>query len=75
QELVAIKQLVALDQVYPDNVPLHLALSYLLFRQDSNEQTYPLLKQLANAPVGRSQAASLWLAIIRQMPITPQSVA
>ncbi|KMK82053.1 cellulose synthase subunit BcsC [Pectobacterium atrosepticum ICMP 1526] len=75
QELVAIKQLVALDQVYPDNVPLHLALSYLLFRQDSNEQTYPLLKQLANAPVGRSQAASLWLAIIRRMPITPQSVA
>ncbi|WP_326489439.1 tetratricopeptide repeat protein, partial [Pectobacterium versatile] len=75
QETAAIKQLEALDQVYPDNVPLRMVLSRLLFSQDRNEQAYPLLQQLSNDPVGRSQAASLWLEIIGRMPVTSQSVA
>ncbi|WP_247681399.1 cellulose synthase complex outer membrane protein BcsC [Pectobacterium versatile] len=75
QETIAIKQLEALDQIYPDNVPLRMVLSRLLFSQDRNEQAYPLLMQLSNDPVGRSQAASLWLEIIGRMPITSQSVA
>ncbi|KHN51507.1 cellulose synthase complex outer membrane protein BcsC [Pectobacterium fontis] len=75
QEPVAIKQLQALDQVYPDNVALRMVLSRLLFSQDRNEQAYPLLEQLANDPAGRSQAGSLWLEIIGRMPVTPQSVA
>ncbi|WP_409159900.1 cellulose synthase complex outer membrane protein BcsC [Pectobacterium sp. B2J-2] len=75
QEPIAIKQLETLDQIYPNNVPLRMVLSRLLFSQDRNEQAYPLLKQLSTDPVGRSQAASLWLEIIDRMPITPQSVA
>ncbi|WP_420064370.1 cellulose synthase complex outer membrane protein BcsC [Pectobacterium colocasium] len=75
QEPFAIKQLEALDQLYPDNVPLRMVLSRLLFSQDRNEQAYPLLEQLSHDPIGRSQAASLWLEIIGRMPVTPQSVA
>lgn len=75
QEPVAIKQLEALDQRYPNNVPLRMVLSRLLFSQDRSEQAYPLLKQLSTDPVGRSQAASLWLEIIGRMPVTSQSVA
>ncbi|ACT11135.1 MULTISPECIES: cellulose synthase complex outer membrane protein BcsC [Pectobacterium] len=75
QQPLAIKQLEALDQVYPNNVPLRMVLARLLFSQNRNEQAYPLLKQLSNDPVGRSQAASLWLEIIGRMLVTPQSVA
>ncbi|BES86818.1 cellulose biosynthesis protein BcsC [Pectobacterium araliae] len=75
QQALAIKQLETLDQVYPNNVPLRMALARLLFSQNRNEQAYPLLKQLSNDPVGRGQAASLWLEIIGRMLVTPQSVA
>nr|WP_240472582.1 cellulose synthase complex outer membrane protein BcsC [Pectobacterium brasiliense] len=75
QQPLAIKQLETLDQAYPNNVPLRMVLARLLFSQNRNEQAYPLLKQLSNDPVGRSQAASLWLEIIGRMLVTPQSVA
>lgn len=75
QEMAATKQLETLDQRYPGNVPLRLALARLLFSQNRDQQAYEILQQLASDPGGSDPAAALWLEIIGRRDVTPQSVA
>lgn len=74
QEPIAIKQLAALDRLYPGSVQLRIALARLLFSQHHNEQAYDILRQLASDSAGAGSAGSLWLEIVGRMDVTPQSV-
>lgn len=74
QEPVAIQQLQALDQQYPNNITLRMALAQMQFSQGQDAQAYELLQQVAADPNGRSFAADLWLAKAKEMPVSSQSV-
>lgn len=75
QEPAAIQQLEALDQRYPGNVNLRLTLARRLFSQDRDAEGYALLEKLADDPVGRGQAAGMWMEMVKRMTVSPQSVA
>lgn len=74
QEAAVFKQLQALDQQYPENVMLRMALARMLFSQNRDDEAYELLQKVAADPLGRSEAADLWLKKILSMPATPASV-
>ncbi|PVZ82168.1 cellulose biosynthesis protein BcsC [Serratia sp. S1B] len=74
QEAVAVQQLQALNQQYPGNITLRMALAQMQFNQGQDAQAYELLQQVAADPNGRSFAADLWLAKAKAMPVSPQSV-
>lgn len=74
QEPVAQQKLQRLDQQYPGNISLRMALAQLLFSQNQEKQAYDVLQQLAVDPAGRGPAADLWLEKIKAMPVSPQSV-
>ncbi|MFC0226083.1 cellulose synthase complex outer membrane protein BcsC [Serratia aquatilis] len=75
QEAEVVKKLQALEQQYPGNVTLRMALVRMLFNQDRAVQAYDLLQKVAADPGGRNEAADLWLEKIKAMPVSPQSVA
>ncbi len=75
QEPEAIQKLQALDQQYPGNVTLRMALARMLFSQDRDAQAYEILQKVAVDPGGRGSAADLWLEKVKAMPVSPQSVA
>lgn len=75
QEPAAIQQLEALDKRYPGNVNLRLTLARRLFSQDRDAEGYALLEKLADDPVGRGQAAGMWMEMVKRMVVSPQSVA
>lgn len=75
QEPVAIQQLEALDKRYPGNVNLRLTLARRLFSQDRDAEGYAILQKLADDPVGRGQAAGMWMEMVKRMTVSPQSIA
>lgn len=75
QEPAAIQQLEALDKHYPGNVNLRLTLARRLFSQDRGTEGYALLEKLADDPIGRSQAAGMWMEMVKRMTVSPQSIA
>lgn len=75
QEALATQKLAALDQQYPGNVALRMALARLYFSQQNATQGYAMLEKVASDPVGASQAADLWMETIKAMTVSPQSVA
>lgn len=75
QEPAAIQQLEALDKRYPGNVNLRLTLARRLFSQDRDTEGYALLEKLADDPIGRGQAAGMWMEMIKRMTVSPQSIA
>ncbi|MGX8940937.1 hypothetical protein ACWWJF_11430 [Symbiopectobacterium sp. Eva_TO] len=75
QEPAAIQQLEALDKRYPGNVNLRLTLARRLFSQDRDTEGYGLLEKLADDPIGRGQAAGMWMEMIKRMTVSPQSIA
>ncbi|WP_145594019.1 cellulose synthase complex outer membrane protein BcsC [Yersinia aleksiciae] len=75
QEASATQKLASLDQQYPGNVPLRMALARLYFSQQKPAQGYAMLEKVASDPAGVSEAADLWLDTIKGMTVSPQSVA
>lgn len=75
QEPAAMSQLQQLDQKFPGNIPLRMALARMLFSQKQDAQAYSLLQQIAADPAGKVQAANLWMDNIKTLPVSPQSVS
>ncbi|AHG20401.1 cellulose synthase [Chania multitudinisentens RB-25] len=75
QEPTALQKLQALDQQYPGNIALRMSLVQMLFSQNRDAQAYGLLQKVAADPAGRDQAADVWLARVKTMAVSPQSVA
>ncbi|EKN4748370.1 cellulose synthase complex outer membrane protein BcsC [Yersinia enterocolitica] len=75
QEALAIQKLASLDQQYPGNVALRIALARMYFSQQKAAQGYAMLEKVATDPTGTSDAADLWMDTIKTMTVSPQSVA
>ncbi|HHH2196640.1 TPA: cellulose synthase complex outer membrane protein BcsC [Yersinia enterocolitica] len=75
QEALATQKLAALDQQYPGNVALRMALARMYFSQQKAAQGYAILETVATDPTGTSDAADLWMDTIKTMTVSPQSVA
>ncbi|HHH1142681.1 cellulose synthase complex outer membrane protein BcsC [Yersinia enterocolitica] len=75
QEALATQKLAALDQQYPGNVALRMALARMYFSQQKAAQGYAILEKVATDPTGTSDAADLWMDTIKTMTVSPQSVA
>ncbi|ANI30540.1 cellulose synthase [Yersinia entomophaga] len=75
QEQTAMKQLQRLDQQFPGNIPLRMALARMLFSQKQDDQAYALLQKMAADPAGNSPAADLWMDQIKALPVSPQSIS
>lgn len=75
QAPLAIGKLQALDRQYPGNVQARIVLARLFFSQQQDEQGFAVLRQIAVDPLGRNEAADLWLERIRRMPVSPASAA
>ncbi|MFV8799719.1 cellulose synthase complex outer membrane protein BcsC [Yersinia sp. LJYL362] len=75
QEALATQKLAALDQQYPGNVALRIALARMYFSQQKAELGYAMLEKVAADPTGTSDAADLWMDTIKTMTVSPQSVA
>ncbi|MFP2769771.1 cellulose synthase complex outer membrane protein BcsC [Oceanisphaera sp. KMM 10153] len=74
QRSLAITRLQTLDRRYPGNANLRGILVDLLFEDERAEQGFALLQQMAADPATRSQALNLWLAQVKQMPVSEQSL-
>ncbi|HDV6782693.1 TPA: cellulose biosynthesis protein BcsC [Yersinia enterocolitica] len=74
QEVLATQKLASLDQQYPGNVALRMALARMYFSQQKAAQGYALLEKVATDPNGTSDAADLWMDTIKTMTVSPQSV-
>ncbi|PPL14861.1 cellulose biosynthesis protein BcsC, partial [Oceanisphaera arctica] len=75
QGSLAISRLQALDRRYPGNGNLRAVLVGLLFDANRAEQGFVLLQLMAAEPATRLQAVDLWLAQIKRMPVSEQSLA
>ncbi|HDL7428792.1 TPA: cellulose biosynthesis protein BcsC [Yersinia enterocolitica] len=75
QEALATQKLASLDQQYPGNVALRMALARMYFSQQKAAQGYAMLEKVATDPTGTSDAADLWMDTIKTMTVSPQSVA
>ncbi len=75
QEPLATQKLASLDQQFPGNVQLRMALARLYFGQQKDAQGYAMLEKVAADPVGNADAADLWMNTIKAMAVSPQSVA
>ncbi|EKN5921445.1 TPA: cellulose synthase complex outer membrane protein BcsC [Yersinia enterocolitica] len=75
QEALATQKLASLDQQYPGNVALRMALARMYFSQQKAAQGYAILEKVATDPTGTSDAADLWMDTIKTMTVSPQSVA
>ncbi len=75
QEALATQKLASLDQQYPGNVALRMALARMYFSQQKAAQGYAILEKVATDPTGTSDAADLWMDSIKTMTVSPQSVA
>lgn len=75
QEALATQKLASLDQQYPGNVALRMALARMYFGQQKAVLGYAMLEKVAADPIGASDAADLWMDTIKAMTVSPQSVA
>ncbi|WP_304167086.1 cellulose synthase complex outer membrane protein BcsC [Lonsdalea britannica] len=75
QEPLALKQLQALDRLYPGSVSVRMQIARMLFSQDDVPQAVATIRALADDARGRDDAAELWLKYIKAQPITDDSVA
>ncbi|MBF7980963.1 cellulose biosynthesis protein BcsC [Rahnella sp. LAC-M12] len=74
QKARAQAQLQALNNQYPGDVQLRLQLAQMAFEQGDNAKAVVLVKQIASTNEGRSPAADLWLAKIKDQPVSNASV-
>lgn len=74
QKARAQAQLQALNNQYPGDVQLRLQLAQMAFEQGDNAKAVVLVKQIAATNEGRSPAADLWLAKIKDQPVSNASV-
>ncbi|KAB8309149.1 cellulose biosynthesis protein BcsC [Rouxiella chamberiensis] len=74
QKARAQAQLLALNNQYPGDVQLRLQLAQMAFEQGDNAKAVVLVKQIAATNEGRSPAADLWLAKIKDQPVSNASV-
>lgn len=75
QEALATEKLASLDQQSPGNITLRMALARLYFSQQKADLGYAMLAKVAANPAGASDAANLWMNTIKEMTVSPQSVA
>lgn len=75
QEALATEKLASLDQQSPGNITLRMALARLYFSQQKADLGYAMLAKVAANPAGASDAANLWMSTIKEMTVSPQSVA
>lgn len=75
QEALATQKLASLDQQYPGNVALRMALARIYFSQQKAALGYAMLEKVASDPNGASDAADLWMDTIKTMTVSPESVA
>lgn len=74
QKARAQAQLQALNNQYPGDVQLRLQLAQMAFEQGDDARAVGLIKQVAATNEGRSPAADLWLARIKDQPVSNASV-
>ncbi|MBU9854099.1 BCSC C-terminal domain-containing protein [Rahnella sp. H11b] len=74
QKARAQAQLQALNNQYPGDVQLRLQLAQMAFEQGDDARAVGLIKQVAATNEGRSPAADLWLARIKDQPVGNASV-
>ncbi|AVF34561.1 cellulose biosynthesis protein BcsC [Rahnella sikkimica] len=74
QKARAQAQLQALNNQYPGDVQLRLQLAQMAFDEGDNAKAVGLVKQIATTNEGRSPAADLWLAKIKDQPVSNASV-
>ncbi|WHZ38657.1 cellulose synthase subunit BcsC-related outer membrane protein [Rahnella bonaserana] len=74
QKAHAQAQLQALNNQYPGDVQLRLQLAQMAFEQGDDARAVGLIKQVAATNEGRSPAADLWLARIKDQPVGNASV-
>ena len=74
QKARAQAQLQALNNQYPGDVQLRLQLAQMAFEQGDDARAVGLIKQVAATNEGRSPAADLWLARIKDQPVGDASV-
>lgn len=74
QKVRAQAQLQALNNQYPGDVQLRLQLAQMAFEQGDDARAVGLIKQVAATNEGRSPAADLWLARIKDQPAGNASV-
>ena len=74
QKARAQAQLQALNNQYPGDVQLRLQLAQMAFEQGDDARAVGLIKQVAATNEGRSPAADLWLARIKDQPVGNTSV-
>ncbi len=69
QKASAQAQLQALNNRYPGDVQLRLQLAQMAFDAGDDAKAVALIKQIAATNEGRSPAADLWLAQIKDQPV------
>ncbi|WP_213991051.1 cellulose synthase complex outer membrane protein BcsC [Sodalis sp. dw_96] len=74
QQSLAIDRLQQLDGEFPGNADLRILLAKLLFAQHRDDEGYALLRQLADSPAGRGDAADIWMRNIKAMPVGDASI-
>lgn len=75
QAPAAIRELQTLDRQAPGNSQLRIALAQLLFSQNQEAEGYAMLQKAAQDANARDAAGDIWLTRVKQMTVTPQSLA
>lgn len=69
----AFNQLNAMQRKDPGNLQIQSNLARLLFSQGKLQQGFKLLEEMAQTPTGRDDAAKVWYAQIKEMPVSQAS--
>ncbi|MCA1178530.1 MULTISPECIES: cellulose synthase complex outer membrane protein BcsC [unclassified Pantoea] len=75
QQLIAYRQLQALEARYPGNIGVELQLARMAFDNNQPGEALVQLRRLANRDGGRDAASELWLQQIQNQPVSDRSVA
>jgi len=73
QIAVAFNKLNAMKNKDPGNVLVQSNLARLLFSQGKLQQGFQLLEEVAQTPTGRDDAAKVWYAQVKEMPVSETS--
>ena len=73
QTALAFNKLSAMKRKDPGNLQVQSNLARLLFSQDKLQQGFQLLEEMAQTPTGRDEAAKVWFAQIKDMPVSQAS--
>lgn len=74
QHAKGVAALQALEQQYPGQSGVRAGLARQLLNDGRNQEAFAILGKMAQSPSSRGEAAEIWLAAIKEMPVGAQSI-